>query len=152
MVIEKKGEVCPFSKGSWWMVRKQTRMLFALLMGLKTLLLIWLTNNKLDFSIGFSLWTYRPNNGSHQSSMINTKPYVMYTKKPHPWKKLTFDMLPIGFNGTCLELQMRVPFTNSTIGSLLALSCVTMGRLHVICKFFHITFFKFYFPSVLVEV
>jgi hypothetical protein len=62
MVVEKKGEVCPFSKGSWWMVRKQTRMLFTLFMGLKTLLLKWLTINKLDFSIGLNLWTYTPNN------------------------------------------------------------------------------------------
>ncbi len=40
----------------------------------------------------------------------------MNTKKPHPWKKLTFDMLPIGLNGTRLELQVKAPFTSSTIG------------------------------------
>jgi len=48
--------------------------------------------------------------------MINTKPYVLNTKKSHPWKKLTFDMLPFGLGGTCLELPMWVPFKNSTTG------------------------------------
>jgi hypothetical protein len=31
----------------------------------------------------------------------------------------------------------------------LALSCATMGRLHVGCMFYQTTMFKFYFPSVL---
>jgi len=48
--------------------------------------------------------------------MINTKPFVMSTKKPHPWKKLTFDMLPFGLGGICLKLQVRAPFMSSTIG------------------------------------
>jgi len=36
--------------------------------------------------------------------MIDITPYVMSTKKPHPSKKLTFDMLPFGLGGTHLEL------------------------------------------------
>ncbi len=41
----------------------------------------------------------------------------MNTKKPHPWKKMTFDMLPFDLGGTHLELQVKAPFTSSTIGS-----------------------------------
>jgi hypothetical protein len=49
--------------------------------------------------------------------MTNTKLFVVTTRKPHPWKKLTLDMLPFGLGGTHLKLQMRVPFTSSIIGS-----------------------------------
>jgi hypothetical protein len=49
--------------------------------------------------------------------MINTKPFVMGTKKPHPWKKLTFDMLPFNLGGIHLELPTKAPFMSSTIGS-----------------------------------
>ncbi len=50
--------------------------------------------------------------------MIDTKPFIMNTKKPHPWRKLAFDMLPFGFDGTRLKLLMKAPFTSSTIGSI----------------------------------
>jgi hypothetical protein len=49
--------------------------------------------------------------------MIDTKPFVMNIKMSCLWKKLTFNMLPFSLGGTCLELQMRAPFTSSTIGS-----------------------------------
>jgi hypothetical protein len=49
--------------------------------------------------------------------MIDTKPYIMNTKKPCPWRKLTFDMLPFDLGGTYLELQGMAPFMSSTIGS-----------------------------------
>jgi len=48
--------------------------------------------------------------------MISTKPFVMNTKKPCPWEKLTFDMLPFGLGGSRWELLARAPFMNSTIG------------------------------------
>jgi len=48
--------------------------------------------------------------------MINTKPSIVITRKPHPWRKLTFDMLPFNHGGIHLELQARVPFTSSIIG------------------------------------
>jgi hypothetical protein len=52
--------------------------------------------------------------------MINTKPSVMITRKPHPWRKLTFDMLTCNLfeivhniwlqqsynRGTCLFIAM----------------------------------------------
>jgi hypothetical protein len=69
------------------------------------------------FSIGFSLLIDTQNNRLHLSSMINTKPFVMIFKKLHPWKKLTFNMLPFGHGGTHLELLARVLFKSSTIGS-----------------------------------
>jgi len=47
--------------------------------------------------------------------MINTKPYVMNTKKPSPSRRLTFDMLPFGLGGIHLELLVRASFTSSTI-------------------------------------
>jgi hypothetical protein len=49
--------------------------------------------------------------------MIDTKPSIMNTKKPGPWRKLTFNMLSFGLGGICLELQTKVPFMSSTIGS-----------------------------------
>jgi hypothetical protein len=48
--------------------------------------------------------------------MINTKPFVMSTKKPCPWKKLTFNMLPFSLGGTHMELQTKAPFKSSTMG------------------------------------
>ncbi len=47
--------------------------------------------------------------------MIDKKPFVMSTKKPHPWRKLTFDMLPSDLGGIHLEQQVRVPFTSSQL-------------------------------------
>jgi len=49
--------------------------------------------------------------------MINTKPFVMIIRKPYPWRKLNFDMLPFGLGGTHLELQAKAPFMSSIIGS-----------------------------------
>ncbi len=48
--------------------------------------------------------------------MIDTKPSIMNIKKPCPWRKLTFNMLPFDSGGIRLKLQARVPFTSSTIG------------------------------------
>jgi hypothetical protein len=39
----------------------------------------------------------------------------MNIKKPCPWRKLTFDMLPFGLGGIHYKLLMRVPFTSSII-------------------------------------
>ncbi len=40
----------------------------------------------------------------------------MITRKPCPWRKLTFNMLPFGCGSIHLELQARVPFMSSIIG------------------------------------
>jgi hypothetical protein len=40
---------------------------------------------------------------------MDTKPSIMSTKKPCPWKKLTFDILPFGLGGIRLKLQARAP-------------------------------------------
>jgi hypothetical protein len=99
------------------MVHKQIGMQFKLFMGLEILLWRWLTKNRHVFFIGFSLLKDTPSNRLHLSSMINTKPFVMIIKKSHPWRKLTFDMLPFGHGGTHLKLLARVLFKSSTIGS-----------------------------------
>jgi hypothetical protein len=93
--------------------------------------------------------------------MIDTKSFVMSTKKPRPWRKMTFDMLPISLGGIRLKLQAMVVFVWSykqgcysqaqQLTWLLAFLCAIMGRLHVGCKFFQIILFKFYFPSFLLE-
>jgi hypothetical protein len=53
--------------------------------------------------------------------MINTKPFIMNTKKPCPWRKLTFDMLPFSLGGIRNELQARPLIMsliiNSTFGT-----------------------------------
>jgi hypothetical protein len=39
--------------------------------------------------------------------MIDKKVSIMSMKKPHPWRKLTFDMLPFDLGGIHLKLQMK---------------------------------------------
>jgi hypothetical protein len=82
----------------------QTKMLFALFMGLEILWSKWLTKSGPAFSIKLSLLTYILNSLLLLSSMINTKPFVMFTIKPRFEKKLTFDMLTFGLGTTHLEL------------------------------------------------
>jgi hypothetical protein len=79
------------------------------------------------------------------------KAFCYEYKKPCPWKKLTFDMLPFNLSDIRFELQVNMPFMSLALGLLLALLCATMGRLHVRCKFLYITLFKFDFPSILLE-
>ncbi len=116
-LLKKKGWIHPFSKGSWQIVPKQIRMLFALFIGLEILWWTWLTKSRCVFSIGLNFLTNIPSNWSLLSFMINTKPFIMITRKPCPWRKLTFNMLPFDCGGTLLELQVRAPFTSSTIGA-----------------------------------
>jgi hypothetical protein len=49
--------------------------------------------------------------------MIDTKSFVMSTKKPRPWRNLTFNMLPFGLSGIHLKLQATTSLTSSIIGS-----------------------------------
>lgn len=98
--VERKGWVRSCSKGSWRIVCKQIGMLFALIMGLEILWSRWLTKSGCGFSIGFSFSTNVINSCSHESSMINIKPFVTSSKKPRPWKKLTFSTLPFGLGAT----------------------------------------------------
>jgi hypothetical protein len=60
VVIERKRLGMPFSRGSWRMVHKQTRILFALFMGLEILRSRWLTKGRPAFSIGLNLSTNIP--------------------------------------------------------------------------------------------
>jgi hypothetical protein len=53
-LLRRKGWVCSFSKGSWQITCKQTKMLFKLFMGLEILRSRWLTKNKCVFSIRHS--------------------------------------------------------------------------------------------------
>jgi hypothetical protein len=92
-------------------------MQFGLFMGLEIIWSIWLAKNGHVFSIGLNLLTYTPSNQLHLSSMIDTKPCVMTTRNPRPWKKLTFNMLTFDYGGTCLEMLAWVLFKSSTIGS-----------------------------------
>ncbi len=53
----------------------------------------------------------------HTHQVVDTKPLVMIARKPHPWRKFTFNMLPFGHGGICLELLAKALFKSSTIGS-----------------------------------
>jgi hypothetical protein len=103
-------------------------MQFKLFMGLEIILWKWLTKTKHVFSIGFSFLIDTLSNRLHLSSMINIKPSVMITKKSHPWRKLTFNMLPFGRGGTHLELPTRVLFKSSTIGSTSSTFMCEIGK------------------------
>jgi hypothetical protein len=84
-------------------------------MGLEILRSKWLTKSGRVYSIGLSLLTNTLSSSLHQSFMINTKPFIISTKKTCPWRNLTFDMLPFDLGGTHEKLLARVPFTSSTI-------------------------------------
>jgi hypothetical protein len=117
VVVEKKGSrVCPFLRGSWQIVRKLKNVVH-IVYGTKYPIMKMVTKNKCGFSIRFNLLINTISNLVHRSSMIDTKPSIMITEKPCPWKKLTFDMLPFNHDGIHLELLPRALFKGSTIGS-----------------------------------
>jgi hypothetical protein len=95
--------------------------------------------------------------------MINTKPITMNIKKPCPWRKMTFDMVPFGLDGTHQELLTKVPFTSSTIGLDFSIFMFDNGggfmldvsyfRVLYSTFIFHMSFLNSNFiPFVLVEI
>jgi hypothetical protein len=47
---------------------------------------------------------------------INRRHFVMNVKTQHCYKKINFDMLPLGVGGTCLKLPMKEYLWSLPIG------------------------------------
>jgi hypothetical protein len=119
-------------------------MMFTLFMGLEILLSRWLIKVDLFFS-----WTL----DRHTKQLITLKFHgkkqspTLWIQKSHilgrRWPLICYHLILVVLIWSC---KWRHHSRAQQLAQLLALSCATMGRLHVISKFFHIILFKFYFP------
>jgi len=119
------------SRDSWLMAQKQIGMLSKLFMVLGTLLLRWLINNTLVYSIGTPK---RSNQTKFVKSTRHFMPPIQECKIPWGgWRFLCYNSLLVtiirgSFGGKC-------PWTFK-LAWFLAFSCQAMGRFHGPCEHF----------------